>query len=124
MKRWQHLGLAMASSIGMIVYTVVIFALLMRRTKNREAISLVVFFLKVCAAAVLSSVACLNLISWLQERIAWHTMIGALLVLFIVSAVGFPLVAILASLFGVREVASFTKSLLLRNRKRDFAPEL
>jgi len=51
-------------------------------------------------------------------------MTGALLVLVIVSAVGFPLVAILASLFGVREVGSYTKSLLLRNKKRDFAPEL
>jgi len=116
--------LAMASSIGMIAYAVIIFSFLMRRTKNREAISLVVFFLKVCAASVLASVACLRLISWLEERIAWHTMIGALLVLVIVSAVGFPLVATLASLFGVREVGSYTKSLLLRNKKRDFAPEL
>jgi len=124
MKHWQHVGLAMASSIGMIAYAVIIFSFLMRRTKNREAISLVVFFLKVCAASVLASVACLRLISWLEERIAWHTMTGALLVLVIVSAVGFPLVATLASLFGVREVGSYTKSLLLRNKKRDFAPEL
>lgn len=123
MRRWQHLGLAMASSIGMIVYTVIIFAFLMRRTQNRKAISLIVFFLKVCAASVLASVACLKPISWLEARISWHTMTGALLVLVIVSVMGIPLVAVLARLFGVREVGFYAKRLLLRNQKQRLAPE-
>ncbi|HEY6328451.1 MAG TPA: murein biosynthesis integral membrane protein MurJ, partial [Blastocatellia bacterium] len=46
MKHWQHLGLALASSIGIIGYTVTIFAFLQRRTKNREVASLLFFLLK------------------------------------------------------------------------------
>ena len=34
-RRAQHLGLALASSLGMTVYTVVLFVLLNRRTHNR-----------------------------------------------------------------------------------------
>ena len=45
----QHLGLAMASSLGITVYTVVLFVLLNRRTHNREEGAMVLFFLKVCA---------------------------------------------------------------------------
>ena len=34
-RRYQHLGLAMASSLGITVYTVILFFLLNRRTHNR-----------------------------------------------------------------------------------------
>ncbi len=55
-RRFQHLGLAIASSIGITVYTVVIFLLLARRTHNREEGALVAFFVKICAASALVAI--------------------------------------------------------------------
>ncbi len=48
-RRAQHLGLAMASSLGITVYTVMLFFLLNRRTHNRQVGAMMLFFLKVCA---------------------------------------------------------------------------
>ena len=46
-RRWQHDGLAMASSICVITYTFAIFFLLARRTKNAAAPGLIRFFAKI-----------------------------------------------------------------------------
>src|SRR5579863_2587572 len=50
-RRAHASGLAIASSLGIIAYTVALFVLLNRRTHNREARSITVFFLKVCVAS-------------------------------------------------------------------------
>src|SRR5579863_3835561 len=50
-RRAHAAGLAIASSLGIIAYTVALFVLLNRRTHNREARSITVFFLKVCVAS-------------------------------------------------------------------------
>ena len=110
-RRAQHLGLALASTIGIILYTVVLFVLLIRRTENREAGSLVVFFLKVCAASALAGYACARLASWLQVRIGWQSTLRAFLVLCIVSLVGIALTAALAKLFRVREIDYYVERL-------------
>ena len=109
MKQWQHLGLALASSIGMLGYTVTIFAFLQHRTKNRQVASLLLFLLKVIIASALSAVLCLRLTTWLEARIDWHTAPAALLVLIVVSAVGFLLTALFATLLGVRELSDYVK---------------
>ena len=105
----QHLGLALASSCGIIAYTVVLFVLLMRRTANREASSLVVFFLKVSAASGLAALATFELVKVLGAYIGWETSGSAFLVLVLASAVGFLLTAVLAKLLRVRELDTYLK---------------
>ncbi|MGE5327307.1 MAG: murein biosynthesis integral membrane protein MurJ, partial [Deltaproteobacteria bacterium] len=56
-RRMQYLGLALASSTGVIVYTLILFVLLDRRLHNREAGGLVAFMLKMAIASVLSAAA-------------------------------------------------------------------
>lgn len=107
----QHLGLALASSCGIIMYTVVLFILLKRRTANREAGTLVLFFLKVSVASGLAALACFALLRWLETRVAWQTTRGALLVLVVASAVGFLLTGILAKVLRVRELDGYLKKL-------------
>ncbi len=46
-RRLDYVGLALASTIGIVAYTILLFVLLARRTKNPEEGNLVVFFLKV-----------------------------------------------------------------------------
>ena len=110
-RRAQHLGLAMASSLGIIVYTVVLFALLNRSTANSEAGSLLVFFAKIAAAAALGGLACFELLTWLETRIAWRTTHGAFVVLVLASLAGLLLTAAAAKLLRVRELDTYLKKL-------------
>jgi len=110
-RRAQHLGLAMASSLGIIVYTIVLFALLNRSTANREAGSLLVFFAKIAAAAALGGLACFELLTWLETRIAWRTTHGAFVVLVLASLAGLLLTAAAAKLLRVRELDTYLKKL-------------
>ncbi len=107
----QHLGLALASSCGIIAYTVVLFLLLNRRTANREAGALVFFFLKVTLASALAAGVCFEFLQWLETRIAWQNTRGALTVLVAASAVGFLLIGFLAKLLRVRELDGYVKKL-------------
>jgi putative peptidoglycan lipid II flippase len=110
-KRAQHLGLAMASSIGIVLYTVALFLILNRRTQNSETGALLVFSLKIAAASIASGVVCYRVLLWLEERVPWRTTHGALLVLVLTSAAGFLMVGILAKLLRVREVDVYLKKL-------------
>jgi putative peptidoglycan lipid II flippase len=109
--RMQHLGLALASSCGVITYAVVLFILLDRRLHNREAGGLVLFTLKVTLASVLAAAGAYEIVEQLESRIAWQTTHGALEVLVVASAAGFALTFILAKLLRVREVDSYLKKL-------------
>ncbi len=115
--RAQHLGLAMASSTGIIAYTIVLFVLLNRRTRNSESSSLLVFFLKVSVASALAALASFQLVTWLETRIHWQTTRGALEVLVAASALGLLLTAILAKLLRVREVESYLRRVLSGGRQ-------
>jgi putative peptidoglycan lipid II flippase len=110
---FRYLGLALASSAGIIVYTILLFGLLSRRTKNREAGEMVWFFLRVTAASVVAGGICFELTQLLRSPIGWHTTVRALAVLTIVSSMGFALTAILAKLFGVRELDPYLAKLHL-----------
>lgn len=109
--RMEHLGLALASSCGIIVYSAVLFFLLRRRVKNPEARDLIVFFLKVAAASGVAAFAAFKLLGWLETVIVWRTTRGALEVLILASTMGFLLTVILAKLLRVREVDSYLKRL-------------
>ncbi len=111
---FQHLGLALASSCGIIAYTVVLFVLFTRRTHNPEAGGLLLFFFKVVVASALAAGVAFELSAWLENRIAWKTTHGALLVLVIVSSVGFLLTGLFAKLLRVREIDDYLKRFLLR----------
>jgi len=109
--RLQHLGLALASSCGIMAYTVVLFILLTRRTQNHEAGALLLFFFKVSVASALAAGAAFELVRWLEARIAWKTTHGAFLVLVLASSVGFLLTGLFAKLLRVREIDSYLNRL-------------
>jgi putative peptidoglycan lipid II flippase len=108
-KGMQHLGLALASSCGIIVYSFVLFYLLDRRIKNPEAGDLIVFFLKVLGASGIAAVAAFKLLERLETVIEWHSTLGALQVLVLTSLAGFLLTFMLTKLLRVREVDSYLK---------------
>jgi putative peptidoglycan lipid II flippase len=100
----QHLGLALASSIGIIAYTVVLFVLLNRRTKNPEEGSLVVFFLKMTGASLVAGIVCYRLTLLLENYLPWQKIWGALALLGTVTTAGVLLLAILLKLLRVPEL--------------------
>jgi len=103
-RRQQHLGLALASSIGITVYTLVLFVLLSRRTRNHEEGAMVVFFLKVCVASVGVAFTCYRLRLLLQPYFPWHRFAGAFLLLVIVTTVGILLLLLFGKLLRIREL--------------------
>jgi putative peptidoglycan lipid II flippase len=115
-RQGRHLGLALASSCGIIAYTAVLFILLNRRTANRDARSILVFFLKVSAASALAAAMAFQLAGWLETRLAWQTTHGALVELLIVSTVGSLLTLIFVKLFGVRELDVYVRKVALWKR--------
>lgn len=103
-QRSQHLGLALASSLGMIFYTIVLFVLFNRRTKNHQAGAIVLFFLKVCGASVIAGWFCRQLVLYLEPHFAWHTFTGALPLLVIVTSAGILLLIALGKIMRIREL--------------------
>ena len=106
-RQYQHLGLALASSIGIIVYTVLLFLLLNHRTRNRASWEMVRFFIKITLASAVAAVVCWKLASILETWIGWGTALHALVVLGIVSLVGFLIAGGLAKIFRVQELDSY-----------------
>lgn len=114
-KRAQHLGLAMASSIGIILFTIVLSVLLVRRTKNHEIKDLVLFFCKVCAASVLAAVVVFEIAKWLSRGIRWERMLGSLEILLIGTLAGVLLFIALLKLFRTRELDAYLSRLRIRS---------
>jgi putative peptidoglycan lipid II flippase len=110
-RRYQHLGLAFVSSVGIIVYTVVLFLLLNRRTRNLESADLVKFFLKVTAASTIAALISYKLIQVLHSYIGWQTTLRAMAVLTVGTVAGFILVVALIKLFRVRELELYLAQL-------------
>ncbi|HEV2388731.1 MAG TPA: murein biosynthesis integral membrane protein MurJ [Candidatus Acidoferrales bacterium] len=110
-RRSQHLGLALASSIGISVYGLVLFVLLVRRTKNSETRELMLFLLKVVVASAVMAFLCYRLMAWIGARISWHSFPGALLDLVIVTVVGVALLAGLGRVLRLREIELYLKEL-------------
>jgi putative peptidoglycan lipid II flippase len=108
-RRLDFRGLALASTIGIIAYTIILFALLGRRTRNPEEGSLIVFFLKVAAASCIAGYACFWLAGRLENFIPWQHIAGALLLLALVSAAGVLLLGVLLKLFRVPELDAYLR---------------
>jgi putative peptidoglycan lipid II flippase len=103
-RRWHHLGLAASSSIAMMVYSVVLFYLLNRRTHNRAGAAMTLFFVKVCAASALTAWICHRLELILEPHIAWRSFTGAFLLLATVTSAGALLLVMLGKLLRIREL--------------------
>src|SRR5580692_7375467 len=99
---YQHLGLAYASSVGIVAYTLLLFGQLNRRTKNPEAGGVVWFFCKVTVASVIGAAACGGLLHVLHNSIGWRSPLRAFVVLAIGSVVGFGVTGVMAKIFRVR----------------------
>jgi putative peptidoglycan lipid II flippase len=110
-RRAQHLGLALASSVGIVAYTTVLFVLLKRRTRDPSTVHLLGFFLKVAVASMVAAAGCFVIVSWLEARVAWKTTHGALLVLVVSSLAGFLLTGILVKALGVLELDTYLRKL-------------
>jgi len=104
MQRAQHLGLAMASSLGLAAYTIVLFILLNRRTHNRDAAAMTLFFLKVSAGSIATGWACYRLRLALEPHFAWQHFTGAFLLLAVVSSAGIVLLLLLGKLLRIQEM--------------------
>jgi len=117
-RRWDFKGLAIASSAVAIVFAAVSFAVLVRLTHNRQVKDLLSCLSKMLVSSVLVALLCYKLTAWLETRLAWHTTWGALQLLVIVTAIGFPLIILLARLLGVNEIDTYGRKLLSWAPKR------
>jgi putative peptidoglycan lipid II flippase len=109
--RMQAFGLALASSIGITAFAFAMFFLLNRRTGNREAGHLVLFFVKLVVVSAVAGAACYFLTRRLGAVVAWRTTLGALADLVMVTLVGLALVVLLGKLFRIREMDGYLKQL-------------
>jgi putative peptidoglycan lipid II flippase len=73
---FAHLGLAAASSIGVIVYTAVIWVVLFRRLQIPFG-PLASYFARLAASAAVAGLFCLLLRNWLEPQFPWQTFIGS-----------------------------------------------
>ena len=103
----QHLGLALASSSGIILFTIVLFILLVRRTHNHQLGDLMRFLLKVSVASILSGIAVYELAKWLSRSIAWQKTLGSFEILLMASTAGLVIILGLLKLFRTSELDSY-----------------
>jgi putative peptidoglycan lipid II flippase len=110
--RFQHLGLALASSIGIIAYTIVLFALLKRRLPGYKLGAILAFFGKISAISTVTGLVTLRLCDWLGARIGWNSTKGALIDLLLATAAGLGVAVALAWVLRVQEVRDLKQRLL------------
>ncbi len=99
-----HLGLALASTIGIAAYTLVLFFLLDRRLHNVPGSGLSGFSIKITVASVLAALAAFGVVRAWQARFAWQGTLHAFTLLVVASTVGLGLTALLAKMLRVREL--------------------
>jgi len=115
-RSFEHLGLAAASSIGVISYTAVLWAVLFRRLKISFG-PLASYFARVAAAAALAGMVCLLIRDWLEPQFPWTTMAGSLVQGTVVSLVFVPVFlafAMLARIASWRDLAALLPARLRR----------
>ncbi len=110
-RRMQYRGLALASSIAISAYTLALFVLLVRRTKNEQIRELVWFFVKICAASAAMAAICHPVMVRLGRWEPWHTIPGALLDLVLTTALGVVVLVGLCRLLRLRELDEYLREL-------------
>jgi putative peptidoglycan lipid II flippase len=109
MRVMNYQGLALASSIGIGAYTVVLFIMLARRTKNPDTLGVVGFFFRVTAASAVTGLVCFRLMAWLETLVAWQRPLYALFVLIVDTSAGILLLFLLLKLLRVRELDMYLR---------------
>ncbi|HEV2419305.1 MAG TPA: murein biosynthesis integral membrane protein MurJ [Terriglobia bacterium] len=110
-KRLQYLGLALASSIGVIAYAVILFVLLNRRTRSHEASGILTFFFKISVASVLAALVSFKITRLMEERVRWQSTHGAFVVLVAATIAGLVVAVALAKLFRIQEIDRYLRRL-------------
>ena len=117
-KPMHYRGLALASSIGISAYAIVLFVSLYRSTANKGALEMVGFFLRVAAASCVGAAGAFEVVRWIEVRTNWHTTTGAFIVLLAATPVGLVLTGFAAKLLRIRELNDYLKSIPLFSRLR------
>ncbi len=112
--KFQYLGLAMASSIGVALYMMALFVLLNRHTHNREAGKVLLFFLKITLASAVAGIVSFRLTTWFEARVPWHNRSGSLMILVLVTAVGGLVTIGMAKILGISELNVYLRKLAMK----------
>lgn len=115
-RRAQHLGLALASSIGITVLTILLFVLLVRHTKNHQVGALLSFFVKITGASVLTGIVVHEIARRMAQTIAWQRALGSFEILLAATAAGALILFLLFKIFRLREMESYLARLRPRPR--------
>jgi putative peptidoglycan lipid II flippase len=102
--RLQYLGLALASSIGIIVYTGVLFALLKRRLPAYRTQPVIAFFAKVVVVSAITWFAAERVTHWISGLAGSGTATGALKTLVLATPVGLAVAVLLAWAMRIGEI--------------------
>lgn len=117
-KPMQFKGLALASSIGISAYAIVLFVSLYHSTHNKGSWEMVGFFLRVSVASAIGAAGAYEIVRWFESHIRWQSSVGALIVLIAATPVGLVLTGLAAKVFRIRELDEYLKSLPLLSRLR------
>jgi putative peptidoglycan lipid II flippase len=118
-RRWQYLGLAASSSVVAVVLVSLLFASLAHRIRSREWSSILICLLRTSVASTFGALVCNLWVHWLEFRIPWQgSFLGTFLILALGTALGFPLMLLIARSLGVEQVDGFWKRLLLSASKK------
>ena len=110
-RHWQHLGLALSSSLAVMSYAFILFVLFNRRMHHAHPAALVWFFIRVTAAAAFAALVCARVCHILEAHIRWHSTHGAFLVLVGATASALPVAVAFMKLFRIHEVNRYLKQL-------------
>jgi len=117
-KPMQFRGLALASTIGISVYAIVLFFSLYRSTANKATLEMVGFFLRVGAASVVGAAGAFEVVRWIEGRTNWQNTLGSFTILIVATPVGLILTGLVAKLLRIREMNDYLKSIPLFARLR------
>ena len=99
-RQFEHLGLAAASSLGVIVYTLALWIVLYRRLQVSLA-GVAGFFARTVIASALAAVAAFYSAQWLDAYFSWKTMTGSFLQAAVASVLFLLAFSILAPTVGI-----------------------
>jgi putative peptidoglycan lipid II flippase len=117
-KPMQFRGLALASSVGISAYAIVLFVSLYRSTANKAILEMVGFFLRIAAASAAGAAGAYEVVHWLEGKTNWQNTSGALIVLVAATPAGLILTGLAAKLLRIREMNDYLKSVPLFSRLR------
>jgi len=117
-KPMQFRGLALASTIGISAYAMVLFVSLYRSTANKATLEMVGFFLRIAGASAVGAAGAFEVVRWIEVRTNWQNTLGAFVILIAATPVGLILTGLVARLLRIREMNDYLKSIPVFSRLR------